>query len=305
MSAADRKELLKSSEIVYLYHNKIDATGEKLATESDVFDACAESVDELVSIAKRVCTDAPGARVTITSDHGFLYTANELPECLFLGKNDLPDDPVLFGKRHAVLAQGDALADIANGADGSPYLAMNMDHVVPGGGYVGLAPRGIVHYKRPGGTKRYVHGGVSLQELVVPVIGYRRLSASSKEFVDTQTAQLRVLSESRRVTNSLFGIKLMQDEAAAGKVLPCEYELVFTDETGNEVSDVVRVHADMTSPNPQDRVTEARFTLKTGVSFGSGSSHLLVCRDAQSGKIVWRETYTIAVSFAPVADFGF
>lgn len=114
-----------------------------------------------------------------------------------------------------------------------------------------------------------------------------------------------MLSESRRVTNSLFGIKLMQDEAATGKVLPCEYELVFTDETGNEVSDVVRVHADMTSPNPQDRVTEARFTLKTGVSFGSGSSHLLVCRDAQSGKIVWRETYTIAVSFAPVADFGF
>lgn len=305
MSAAERKELLKSSEIVYLYHNKIDATGEKLATESDVFDACAESADELVSIAKRVCTDAPGARVTITSDHGFLYTANELPECLFLGKNDLPDDPVLFGKRHAVVAQGDALADIANGADGSPYLAMNMDHVVPGGGYVGLAPRGIVHYKRPGGTKRYVHGGVSLQELVVPVVGYRRLSASSKEFVDTQTAKLRVLSESRRVTNSLFGIKLLQEEAATGKVLPCEYELVFTDDTGNEVSDVARVHADMTSPNPQDRVVEARFTLKTGVSFGSGSSHLLVCRDAQSGKIVWRETYTIAVSFAPVADFGF
>lgn len=139
----------------------------------------------------------------------------------------------------------------------------------------------------------------------MPVVGYRRLSASSKEFVDTQTAKLRVLSESRRVTNSLFGIKLLQEEAATDKVLPCEYELVFTDETGNEVSDVARVHADMTSSNPQDRVVEARFTLKTGVTFGSGSSHLLVCRDAQTGKIVWRETYTIAVSFAPVADFGF
>lgn len=187
-----------------------------------MFDACSETVEELVSIAKRVCMDAPSVRVAITADHGFLYTARELGECHFLGKSDMPDDPLLFGKRHAVVAQSDALADIANGADGSPYLAMNMDHVVPGGGYVGLAPRGIVHYKRPGGTKRYVHGGVSLQELVVPVIGYRRLSASSKEFVDTQTAQLRVLSESRRVTNSLFGIKLMQDEAATGKVLPCE-----------------------------------------------------------------------------------
>ena len=26
---------------------------------------------------------------------------------------------------------------------------------------------------------------------------------------------------------------------------------------------------------------------------------------SETGKIVWRETYTIAVSFAPVADFGF
>ena len=304
MPAADRKALLKENELVYLYHNKIDATGEKLATESDVFDACGETVDELVSIAKRVCMDAPGARVVITADHGFLYTARELGECHILGKADLPDDPMCFGKRHAVLALDDKLTELLDANEAGPYLPINMDRVskTP---CVGLATRGIVHFKRPGGTVHYVHGGVSLQELVVPVIGYRRLTASAKGFEDTQAATVHVLDESRRVTNSLFGVKLIQDEPAVGKVLPCEYELVFTDSCGNEVSDSVRVHADLTSVNPQDRVYEARFTLKAGAKFSSSESYQLLCRDAQSGQIVWREPYQINVSFAPVADFGF
>lgn len=304
MSSTERKELLKSSEIVYLYHNKIDATGEKSATQDDVFDACRETVDELVSIAKRVCLDAPSARVVITADHGFIYTAHELRECQFLGKRDLPDDPVLFGKRHAVLPSGDSLVQDAGADEASPLLTVDMDRFVRTP-CVGLAPREIVHFKRPGGTRRYVHGGVSLQELVVPVVGYRRLSASSKEFVDIRSAELKVLSESRRVTNTLFAVSLVQTEAAEGKVLPCEYELVFTDATGNEVSDVVRAHADMTSENQQDRVLEVRFALKAGVTFRSSELYQLVCRDAASGAIVWQEPYKIDVSFAPVIDFGF
>ena len=88
-------------------------------------------------------------------------------------------------------------------------------------------------------------------------------------------------------------------------MLPCEYELVFTDATGNEVSDTVRVHADMTSANQQDRVLEARFTLKAGVQFRSSEQYQLVCRDARTGAIAWQEPYKIDVSFAPVIDFGF
>ena len=248
--------------------------------------------------------DVPSARVVITADHGFIYTADELRECQFLGREDLPDDPVLFGKRHAILPQGDTLLQDAGAGDGSPLLTVNMDRFVSEP-CVGVAPRDIVHFKRPGGTRRYVHGGVSLQELVVPVVGYRRMSASSKEFVDTRCAELRVLSESRRVTNSLFAVSLVQTEPAEGKVLPCEYELVFTDATGNEVSDTVRVHADMTSANQQDRVLEARFTLKAGVQFRSSEQYQLVCRDARTGAIAWQEPYKIDVSFAPVIDFGF
>lgn len=302
LSAPERRALLKESKLVYLYHNKIDAAGEKMATESDVFKACEDTVEELVSITRRVCLDASSARVVITADHGFLYTAQELEEHQFLIKADLPDDPFLFGKRHVVLRHGEdtALPDDIR----EQFIVMNMDGLGLGR-YVGLSPRETMHFKRPGGTHRYVHGGASLQELCVPVIGYRRLSASSKEFEDTQKATLRVLSESRRITSMLFGVSLLQNEAACGKTLPCSYELSMTDASGNAVSDVVTVAADRQSENPQERVIKIRLSLKTECAFSSKEPYFLVARDAQTGAIVWREEYKIDIAFASGVDFGF
>lgn len=302
MPAAERKELLKSAEVVYLYHNAIDATGEKLATESSVFDACDDAVRDLSALARRVCIDAPGAHVAITADHGFLYTRHELDECERISKSELPDSQALCGKRHIVCCGADRSVIDADPAN-SLFIGMNMDGI-DGGDYYGYTPRQSVRIKQPGGTCRYVHGGVSLQELCVPLITFWRVGARSKEFVDTRSATLRVLGDVRRITNSLFGVKLLQDEPAAGKVLPCEYELSFTDESGNEVSDVVKAHADKTSPNPQDRVVQVRFALK-GSSFSSKAQYFLVARERETGRIVWKEPYAIEVSFAPSDMFGF
>ena len=98
------------------------------------------------------------------------------------------------------------------------------------------------------------------------------------------------------MTNSLFSVNLIQEEPAQGKVLPCEYELV---------SDTVKAHANKTSVNSQERVVHAKFALHAADGFSAKGPYYLVCRERETGKIVWRETYTIAVSFAPVADFGF
>ena len=303
MAGTERKALLKDSKLVYLYHNKIDATGEKAATQDDVFDACADTVEELATLARRVCTDAPGARVVITADHGFIYTRRELNECQMLGKPDLPflDAPVMHGKRHLVVPN-EAVAKLS---DEARRVFVNVDMGRLGAGFEGFAPRENVHFKRPGGTNNYVHGGMSLQELCVPVIGFWRARSGSKDFVDTRAATLRVLSEGRRVTNSLFSVNLIQEEPAQGKVLPCEYELVFTDASGNEVSDTVKAHANKTSVNSQERVVHAKFALRAADGFSAKGPYYLVCRERETGKIVWRETYTIAVSFTPVADFGF
>lgn len=305
MSAAERKSLLKEAELVYLYHNVIDATGEKLATENSVFDACSDAVEDVCALAKRVCMDAPGARVAITADHGFLYTRHDLDECERVGKADLPVADTVCGKRHLVVRADDA-AEFAGGAGAGAgqalFIRVGMDDV-DGGRFVGFTPRGNVRIKRPGGTCRYVHGGVSLQELCVPLVTFWRVGARSKDFQDTRPAMLRVLSPERRITNSLFTVNLIQEEPAVGKVLPCEYELCFADSSGNEVSNVEKAHADKTSDNPQQRVVKAKFTLK-GSNFSAKEEYQLVARERQSGQIAWREPYRIEVSFAPL-DFGF
>ncbi len=181
---------------------------------------------------------------------------------------------------------------------------MNMSDL-QGGEFVGLAPRQSVRIKRPGGTSRYVHGGVSLQEMCVPVIGFRKVNARSKDFEDTQVATLGVLSESRRITSLMCQISLLQNEAVGGKVLPGEYELVFTDASGNEVSDVVKAHANRTSESPQERVLKLSFALRSSASFSSKETYYLVAREKGTGEIVWRENYTIEVAFSPGFDFGF
>ena len=299
--SADRKQLLKEAGLVYLYHNTIDAAGEKAATESSVFDACDDAVRDLCSLAKRVCMDAPGARVAITADHGFLYTRHQLDECERIGKADLPDNELVGGKRHIVCKTEDASAFLAD-ASSELFINMGMSDV-DGGAYVGFTPRQSVRIKRPGGTCRYVHGGVSLQELCVPLVTFWRVGAKSKDFEDISRATLRVLSPERRITNSLFTVSLLQERPAVGKVLPCEYELSITDSSGNEVSNVVKVHADKTSENPQERVVKQRFSLKAA-SFSSKEEYYLVARDRESGQIAWREPYRIEIAFAAM-DFGF
>ena len=41
------RELLQKKNIVYIYHNQVDARGDKLASENEVFTACSEAIEEI------------------------------------------------------------------------------------------------------------------------------------------------------------------------------------------------------------------------------------------------------------------
>ena len=40
------RELIQGKNIVYIYHNQVDARGDKPASENEVFNACAEAIEE-------------------------------------------------------------------------------------------------------------------------------------------------------------------------------------------------------------------------------------------------------------------
>ena len=291
---ADRKGIVGDFEVAYVYHNKIDATGEDYSTESDVFSACETAIDDLVALVKIAVNDLNSTRVVITADHGFIYTREALDEKDKVGKGDLGAEAARLGRRYAIL-EGKRIDD-------SLFVKMNMD-AMAGGSYLGLSPRECIRIKKPGPGESYVHGGASLQEMCVPVIQFKNRRSGSAGYVEQSHAEVKLLSTSRKVTSMIFRVELFQTQPVGGKVLPAEYELVMVDSSGNEVSNVLKVHAD--ASKDVERTTRVQFSLKNGPRYTPKLQFFLLCREKEGKAIVWKEEFQIDIAFAPEDDFGF
>lgn len=176
---------------------------------------------------------------------------------------------------------------------------------MPGqGGLAGFAPRAAVRLSQPGAGQNYVHGGVSLQELCVPLLRYRKPAGS--EALEATTPGLEVVGSSRTITSSFFSVRLLQVEPVGGKVVPGAYEAVMVDEAGTPVSAPVPVAADLADADRAARQIAVRLTLGAppGGSWDSTAAYHLVVRDAVTGREVLREPYRIQIAFAE-DDFGF
>ncbi|WP_350454447.1 BREX-1 system phosphatase PglZ type A [Slackia heliotrinireducens] len=292
---AARRETVGDAEVVYVYHDKIDSTGEKAKLERGVFRACDETIDDVLALARIAVNDLHISRVIVTADHGFLYTRKALDEQDKLGKADIGSNDIRLHRRYAISDKP---------FENDLLIRIDMDDV-GGGTYYGFAPRECIRIKRPGGTESYVHGGVSLQEVCVPVVVLRNKRIGSKGYASQQAAEVAVVSTSRSINSTMFHVDLFQREAVGGKVVPAEYELVFTDSSGNPITDLQKVHADMSTADERARVFRPMFTLKSGIDYKRDADYYLVCRDHASGKIVWKETYQVDMAFAPTVDFGF
>ena len=240
-------------EIVYIYHNAIDAIGDKLSTESKVFEACKTAIEELTAIVKIIVNDLSGATIFITADHGFLYTYKPLEESQKISRQTFDGDVYELGRRYALVSPKTTTDHL---------LPVRTERDLNGLPMKGYAPQDTVRIKVQGGGENYVHGGISLQEVVVPVIVFKGVRAGSKKYVEVQNPGLKVISQSRKVSNLMFSLDFMQVQPIDEKVQPCTYKLYFTDDAGKPVSDFQNVIADRTSENASERVFRVRFTLK-------------------------------------------
>ena len=291
MKTAERRELVSNAQVVYIYHNAIDAVGDKAATEDQVFEACDQAVTELKNLVRLIANDMNGTHILITADHGFLYSYKPLDESDKAEKSFVSGHIIELDRRY-VIADGDCTAD--------HMLKIPMTHCASD--LVGFTPLDNIRMKKQGGGMNYVHGGISLQESVVPVIEYKNMRASSKKFVDVKKAELQLISQSRKVSNSIFSLDFYQKEAVSGKITAATYEIYMADASGKAVSDKKTVIADKTSTNGSDRVFRTRFTLKS-MDFKKTDTYYLTVVEKGTTNITDRVEFTIDIAF--VNDFDF
>lgn len=294
MKRPERSALVRGMDVVYIYHDTIDEAGH---SESSIFGACGEAIEEIKNMVRIITGEFSGTRILITADHGFLYTFNPLREDDKVDKITKSSQDVDIARRYAIVRKGAA-----------PEYLLPVKFLDGDTEYDAFAPRGNLRIKMKGGGLNFVHGGISLQEMVVPLIDYRYLRNDSKEYkknkarYDTKPVTLSLLSSNRKISNMIFSLNFYQKEAAAGNREAAVYAVYFTDSNGKVVSDTVHIIADKTSDHAEERTFRVGFNLKS-LKYDSKENYYLVIAD-ESGLPVRQEEFSIDIAFA-VDEFDF
>lgn len=287
----ERRTAVGDASLVYLYHNRIDAVGDEATTEDDVFRACGETVRELVALVSLLVREFRATDVIVTADHGFTYTYEPLSETDKVSVGEVDGLVVESGKRYVVGHPGmrsDALLPVG--------LASVSD-----GALCGLAPRELIRVKRAGGGENYVHGGISLQELCVPVLRFRNFRSGSRGFEERASASVSLVSTLHAITNPSFSLDVLQDSPAVGKMLPATYELFVRERSGGQVTDAQTVIADRTDDDPTLRTFRVRLHVRETYAGRTGLPCQLVARNADGDDTVLAEL-TLQIAFAPAFE---
>ncbi len=184
MHGDDCRALVRDNDVIYVYHNRIDATGDKRETEERVFEEVEETLQELIRLIKKL-TAANANNLLITADHGFLYQNRPIEESDFSG-DDAEGEQILFRDRRFVLGKGfSSVPGLHTFTSQQLGLAGSVEVQIP---------RSINRLRLRGSGSRFVHGGASLQEVVVPVIKVNKKRQSDLSAVEVDILRGPVLS---------------------------------------------------------------------------------------------------------------
>lgn len=296
LKKAQRAALVKGADVVYIYHDKIDEASH--SSDTQVFAACQAAMEEIKHMVRIVYNEFGGTRVCITADHGFLYTYSPFGETAKADKSGFEQHAVEYGRRYAITKEG---------AEAEYLMPVKLPYVQDA--LAAFTPRGNVRIKMSGGGINFVHGGISLQEMLVPVLEFHHLRNTSKAYqrnrekYDTKPVTLELLSANRRIANLLFSLNFHQPEAVSDTRTPCPYKLYFTNEDGKPISDVVKLIADKTTPNSQERVYRCNFNLKS-VKYNNWDDYYLIIEDETGAQLPRRVEFRIDIAMA-IDDFNF
>lgn len=292
---ADRSAMVKGMDVVYIYHDTIDEASH--TADTMVFPACDDAIQELKNLTKIICNDFGATHILFTADHGFLYTYSPLTEDDKIDQSGFVNRIVEYGRRFAIMMK-----------DSNPDYLQKVQFLEGKSEYDAFAPKENVRIKKLGGGLNFVHGGISLQEMVVPVIDYHFLRNQSKEYqrnqkkYDTKPVEVSLLSATHKVSNMIFSLNFYQKEPVGDNREAATYQLYFTDSSGKQISDIAKIIADKTSDNGQERTFRCSFNLKS-LKYDNKEIYYLVIADAD-GLVVSREEFQIDIAFA-VDEFDF
>ena len=292
MTNIESRDLLKDHDVIYFYHNRIDHTGDKMQSEGEAFKATEETFDDLMQVIKKL-TNANASNMLITADHGFIYQNRALDDSDFLSTK--VEGEVLYNDRRFVLGKSLSTDEALKGFSAEQLgLAGEVSAVIP---------KGIQRLRLSGSGSRFVHGGASLQEVLVPVIAINKKRQS-----DTTAVEVDILrSGSSLITSGQLSVTLYQTEPVTEKIQARQLRVGIYTESNVLISDQRKVLMDLSADNPREREMKLRFVLTQQADEANDKEVILRLDEPVSGTNQFKEykqlRYTIRRSFTSDFDF--
>ena len=286
---AQRSELVKGKKVVYIYHDTIDQAGE---TGMTVMSACEAALAELMQLMQILTSEQSATRVLITADHGFLYTRLPLDEYEKTGKEQITGTVIAYKRRYGLIRDAEATNDVLS----MPLTNLQRPELTA------VFPRGSMRFKIQGTNNPYMHGGVSLQELMTPLIQYQSKKAGQRGYQAITKTEIFLLGENRTISNNLFSLSFHQTEACGGKILPRVVAAHFEDAQGKVISDEHRWTANSIALEKNERVKRVTFRL-LGNGYDKYSDYYLVLIDAEDKTVMQKIPFRINIVFGLEFDF--
>ncbi len=286
------RELTREHDVLYVYQNRIDKVGHSRETERDAFTAAESAMDELVKVVKKLAS-ANASNMLITSDHGFLYQ-DEIEESDFSMAEPAGDQIVASDRRFVIGRQL---------TEGSGVKRFTAGQLGLGGDLEVVFPKSINRFRKSGAAVRFVHGGCTLQEIVIPVIevNKRRTSDVSQVEIDLLPGTSSVISSGQ------LAVALYQSSPVTDKVQPRTLRLGLYASNGELISDVQELAFDFRSDNPRERELKASLMLSKQSDAYNKQQVTLRLDERIAGTSHYREyksvSYTLRRSFTSDFDF--
>ncbi|MBP1968507.1 hypothetical protein J2Z83_000599 [Virgibacillus natechei] len=252
----------------------------------EVFQAAEETINDIRVLVNKLVQNVSASNIVITADHGFMYQRDALTKSQKTPKHI--DDAVLAKRRFMI-------TDEPVEVEGTLTYAMDDVREQEKDLFV-TVPKGISRFAVQGAGANFVHGGVMLQEIVVPVITFKndrsRSSANKARRVD-----VKLTTPTRKITNTITYLTFLQTAKIEDKKLPLLLKLYFVDENGQRVSNENIIIAESVSSQPGDRTYREKFVFKS-MTYDKRKTYYLVLEDEDEKTDGFYERYPFHIDIA-------
>ena len=273
------REIFRENEVIYVYHNAIDATGDKRDTEHETDVATEKAITEVIKILKKAAA-INFSSMLVTADHGFLYQDRPLEDPDFLTL----EESVPSGSLHRRFVS-DKVTDSAGKLIAFTHAQLGLAGI----GTITF-PKGVQRLRQQGSGSRYVHGGISLQEVIVPVVEVRKERTNEVTRVGVD-----VVRTATQITSSQVAVTFVQSEPVAERCLMLNLRVGFFSKSGVLLSDAKNLRFDSTDSDARQRERVERFLFSNEAEAFNNQDILLRLEEAIPG----------TSQFAPYAEFPY